>query len=53
MPKHQEKVASSHKHVAFLVFFAAWYAEFTGNLLKLRWSFGIIGLEACRSGSVK
>jgi hypothetical protein len=33
-----------------------WYFFFrqaAGILLKLRWNFGIIGLEVCRSGSVK
>ena len=31
--------------MAFLVFNATWGAGFLGNSLKLRFSFGIIGLE--------
>ena len=31
-----EKIGSSHKYVAFLVFVATWDAELAGKLLKLR-----------------
>ena len=33
--------------------FWCFFRQNVGILLKLRWNFGIIGLEVCRSGSVK
>ena len=42
VPIQREKVDSSRKYVAFLVFNAAWGAGFLGNLLKLRCSVSII-----------
>lgn len=51
LPIQWEKVDSSHKYLAFLVFNATWRGEFAGKLLKLRCSFGIIGLELYRSVS--
>jgi len=36
VPKQWEKVGSSRKYLAFLVFNATWRAEFVGKLLKLR-----------------
>lgn len=52
MPK-QEKVGSSHKYVAFPVFFATWDAEPAGKLLTMRENLSIIGLGLRRSASKK
>ena len=44
---------SRRKCLVFLVFVATWHAEPAGKLLKLRCSFGIIGLELYRNVSEK
>ena len=41
----------SRKYLASLVCNAMWRAESAGKLLKLRWSYGIKGLELYRSAS--
>lgn len=49
MPKQLKKVASSHKHLSFVVVFARWDAESGGKLLKLRLHFDIIPFRLYRS----
>ena len=46
---------SGKKRVLDLTAWLFWFffRQAAGILLKLRWNFGIMGLEVCRSGSVK
>ena len=53
MPIQREKVDSSRKYMAFLVFNATWRAEFLAKLLNLGCSVGIIGVELYGSVSGK